>query len=235
MRTFFAMHCITRRNKNDNFYNKQLEELGYDEAIIPDSQMPNPRDIAQGQIDEPLIEKGKFQAKFLGTQAREGQLNLKRIYCANQKRCIETANIIAGELDYPVEIIVDERINARSYGEIAKQGMDTDKLKHFWKYKIDFNTLKMIALYLAAPEKIGAEPKSDFKSRVESFIHDIKYDFDDSLIVAGSDVWGLVQDQNYFYSYKNEKTADLRRGQFAFIDFSREKEVSKSNQSEQGK
>lgn len=238
MRTFFAMHCITRRNKDDAIYNRDLERLGYDEAPLPDSEMPSNVDIAQGQIDEPLIEKGKYQAMFIGEQMRNSPNKIKRIYVAKQQRCLQTAQIVASELGYPVQIVVDDRLNARSYGEIASQKMDSDKLKHFYKYPdvlTDINALRMIAFYLVAPEKIGAEPKGDFKARVKSFLHDGSYDFNDAMIIAGSDVWKFFKDENYFFAYKNEEKSELKRGQIAVIDFEREKEVKTIKSKEQEK
>lgn len=50
MKTYFALHCITRRNVDDPIYDEELEKLGYDEAPLPDSQIPTKIDIAQGQI-----------------------------------------------------------------------------------------------------------------------------------------------------------------------------------------
>ena len=82
-------------------------------------ELPSEIDIAQGQIDEPLNEKGKVQAKFLGKQVAAQRFKIKNIYCAKQIRCQETARIIARQLKSPVNIIVDQRLNARSYGIIA--------------------------------------------------------------------------------------------------------------------
>lgn len=226
MKTFFAMHCLTKRNKNENFYDKELQELGYDESKVHFSQLPSENDYATGQVDESLIEKGRFQAILLAKQLKNS--GIKRIYCADQKRCKETAQIIATQLGYSCEIIVDKRINARGYGVIADEAMDIDKLKHFWQHKdilTDIEKLKLIVYYLVAPEKIGAEPKSDFKARVKSFILDPKLDFNDALIVGGSDIWKRIKKDNYFYSYKGEKEADLHRGQLAKVDFTKEKEV----------
>ena len=237
MRTFFAMHCITRRNIDDPTYNADLERLGYDEAPLPDNQIPSKIDIAQGQIDEPLIEKGKFQAKLIAERLINSQNKIKRIYVAKQQRCLQTAQIVASELGYPVQIIVDDRLNARGYGEIAKNAMNADKLKHFYKYPdvlTDINSLRMIALFLLAPEKIGAEPKSDFKTRVQSFIHDGSRDFNDAMIIAGSDVWKFFQEENYFYAYKNEERP-LKRAEIAVVDFERQKEIKTIKSKEQEK
>ena len=228
MKTLFAMHCITKRNKNENFYDKELQELGYDESKVHFSQIPSEIDYATGQVDESLIEKGRFQALLLAKQVKDINWKVKRIYCADQKRCKETAQIIADNIGYPCEIIVDKRLNARGYGKIADEAMDIDKLKHFWKHKdvlTDIEKLKLIVYYLVAPEKIGAEPKSSFKERVKSFIHDPKINFNEALVIGGSDIWKRIKKDNYFYSYKGEKEAGLHRGQLAKVDFTKEKEV----------
>ena len=227
MRTLFAMHCITKRNLNDNYYDEKLKSLGYDDTNLPEDQIPSERDLATGQVDESLIEKGRFQAKLLAEQVKAVDFEVKRIYCADQKRCKETAEIIAKNLGYPCEIIVDKRLNARGYGKIADEAMDIDKLKHFWKHKDVFTnleTMKLIAFYLVAPEKIGAEPKSDFKARVHDFIHDPRINFNDAIVIGGSDIWKRIKKDNYFYSFKGEGESDLHRGQLARVDFSKEKE-----------
>lgn len=226
MKTLFALHCITKRNINDNFYNQELENLGYDETTLPNSELPSENDYATGQVDESLIEKGRFQALFLAKQIQELDWRIKRIYCGNQKRCKETAQIIANNLNYPCTIIVDERINARGYGEIAEKAMDTDKIKHFWKHKdiiMDIENMKLVALYLVSPEKIGAETKKSFNERVKNFIFDQNNNFNESLIIAGSDTWKKIKKDNFFYLYKNEESCELRRGQLACVDFTKQK------------
>ena len=227
MRTLFAMHCITKRNLNDSFYDEELKKLGYDEALVPADQKPSERDLATGQVDESLIEKGRFQARLLAEQVKAVDFHVKRIYCADQKRCKETAEIIANNIGYPCEIITDKRLNARGYGKIADEAMDIDKLKHFWQHRdviTNNKTMELILYYLVAPEKIGAEPKSKFKARLNSFIQDEEIDFNDALVVAGSDVWKRIKKDNIFYAYKDEDKSDLRRGQLAQVDFTREKE-----------
>ena len=227
MRTLFAMHCITKRNLNDNYYDEKLKSLGYDDTNLPEDQIPSERDLATGQVDESLIEKGRFQAKLLAEQVKAVDFEVKRIYCADQKRCKETAQIIAENIGYPCEIITDNRLNARGYGKIADEAMDIDKLKHFWLHKdviTNVDTMQLILYYLVAPEKIGAESKSKFKARLNSFIQDPSIDFNDALVVAGSDVWKRIKKDNIFYAYKDEDKADLRRGQLAQVDFTREKE-----------
>ena len=106
----------------------------------------------------------------MAKQVKAQDFQVKRIYCADQKRCKETAEIIAENIGYPCEIIVDKRLNARGYGVIADKAMDIDKLKHFWKHKdviTDIEKLKLIVYYLVAPEKIGAEAKSSFKEELK--------------------------------------------------------------------
>ena len=206
MKTLFALHCITKRNIDDKFYDKTLQALGYDEKNVHASQMPSAKDYAQGQIDEHLIEKGRFQAKLIAIQVKGADFKVKRIYCADQHRCKETAQIIAENIGYPCEIIVDARLNARSYGLIAEKAMDTDKLKHFWKHKdvlSDLESMKLIAFYLAKPEKIGAEPKDVFKARINEFLQDKNVDLNDALVVAGSDAWKIFKD--YPSKYEGQK------------------------------
>jgi len=234
MKTYFAMHGITKRNLDDSTpeYNKKLTDLGYDEAPLPDSEIPSKIEIAQGQIDERLIEKGRKQAESLAKQIIDFDLPITKIYCANQLRCILTAIIIADKLGLPLEIEnVDIRLDARSYGEIAEKGMETKLLKEFYKNldKLGFGGAKAILCYLFAPKKIRVEKKSDFNKRVHSFFDDKKADLENALIIAGSDVWSLNKKDNIFYLHKDEEKG-LKRGQLAFIDFDREKEPRKKSQ-----
>lgn len=229
MKTYFALHCITARNVDDNTFDNELEKLGYNEEKLPESERPTKIDIAQGQIDEPLIEKGRKQAEFIAKQINDKGIEIKKIFCADQLRCKETAVIIANHISSDCEIIVDPRINAKNYGIIAEEGMETDKLKHFWRYKMDARTLKIIAFYLLAPEKIKAEKKSDFKARINSFLMDKKEELDGALIVAGSDMWKEIENQNYHYAYDDEQNSKLKRGQLAFVNFEMQKEKNLQN------
>lgn len=229
MRTYFVLHGLTERNIDENAFDAELAKLGYDESKLTPEQLPSKVDIAQGQIDEPLNIKGKFLARFYAAQLNDRNADIQTIYCANQIRCKQTAEIIAKHLNKPCKIVVDDRINARSYGIIAEQKMDTDKLKHFWKYKMDTHTLKTIALYLLAPEQLGAEKKSDFRERINSFLQDNKENLDNALIVAGSDMWKEIQEQNYFYAYKGESNYKLKRGQVALVNFELQKNKNLQN------
>lgn len=76
--------------------------------------------IIAGTSETPLSAKGRVQAKQAGEQAKS--LNIDYILSSPQSRALETANIIAKEIGYPIEKIhVNKLFVERDYG--ALEGM----------------------------------------------------------------------------------------------------------------
>jgi len=218
LKTYFALHCITARNKDDNPTNLGLDLAGYNEKDCPKGEKPSKINVAQGQIDEPLIYKGRKQAESIALQIVNQNIKIKRIICGNQKRCKQTAEIIKEKLGNNIELIIEDRLVARNYGIIAEQKMDEGEMTHFWEVKKDsmeeYLTLyKTVALYLGKPELLGVEPKSDFEARVKSFFKENKSKLKNTLIIAGSDVYGYLAEKGSIFNFEGKaKENKLKRG-----------------------
>jgi broad specificity phosphatase PhoE len=77
----------------------------------------NAQKIYTGQIDTPLTEKGREQAKIAGEQAAKLQIDL--IVASPLIRSLETAQIIAKIIHYPKEkIVINPLFIERSFGSL---------------------------------------------------------------------------------------------------------------------
>lgn len=75
--------------------------------------------VYSGQIETPLTEKGRFQAKQAGRRAKEAGLNFDMIISSPLSRAHETARIIADELGISHEkLVLHESLKERNYGEL---------------------------------------------------------------------------------------------------------------------
>lgn len=78
----------------------------------------NAQRVFAGQIDTPLTEKGREQAKAVGKAAKGQHFDL--IVASPLIRAHETAEIIAREIGYPVEnIVVDDIFKEHYIGSLA--------------------------------------------------------------------------------------------------------------------
>ncbi len=72
-----------------------------------------------GSIDTPLLDEGRTQARKAGEGARN--LNIDCIVCSPLSRAHETAQIIAGQIGYPIDkIIINDLLKERDNG--SKEG-----------------------------------------------------------------------------------------------------------------
>lgn len=131
----------------------------------------NKKMIMQGALDTELNEIGKSQAKIASEEV--SKLNIDIIICSPQKRALETANIIAKKIDR--EIIVDERLRERSFGEL--QGVkieDILKENPLFLKKISTDDEYFIE---------GVESLEGVKSRIDSVLKFIKNDYNNKQIL----------------------------------------------------
>ena len=230
---FFAMHGITRDNpSSDDTFDEELKHLGYNKNN-EDFINNKIRDYAQTQNDEELSIKGVYQSIFLGKQLIQKHCEIQRIYCANHKRCLQTAQIVAKTIGQDVEIILDSRLNARFYSQVAEQILERYSEMCYGELPKSLRYTRCLRLYSVSASKFGVEAKNDFYSRLNSFFNDKKIQFDNSLVIAGRDVWDFIKAQNYYCTFEGGNVKDLKRGQLAFVDFSYNKEQSCSK--EQGR
>lgn len=274
--TFFALHSLTNRNENVQVYDKELEQKGYYskaiEKTLPIEERPSPKDRATGQIDLPLILKGEALAKHLADQIIESGCKIDKIYTGDQKRCRQTALIVAWHIfektGKKCNVIIDNsgKLDACGYGKIAEENKVIDELEHFWKYKFNPKNIALALTYVIAPKLIGADKKSDFRKRAYNFFNDINqnkmmtslscktnyqdlynynknyidkredfkavethqtFNFDNSLIIAGSDIWKILKNNSEVktkYAGKNSGL-ELNRGQLANIELPKELKI----------
>jgi len=92
------------------------------------TSVDNENEIASGQLDTPLSELGKQQARHLGERHREGDFSA--IFCSDLQRSYRTAEIAFGDT-FP--IIRDRRLREGNYGDFAgrpHQEIESVKLHH---------------------------------------------------------------------------------------------------------
>lgn len=79
--------------------------------------------VFAGQMDAPLTEKGRQEAKAAGEAARERHFDL--IVSSPLIRAFETAKIIASEIGYPAEnIVVNDIFKEHYIGDLAGKSWD---------------------------------------------------------------------------------------------------------------
>ena len=85
----------------------------------------NARHIFAGQTDTPLNDVGRRQAQLAGEQARQFDFDI--IVSSPLRRALETAQIIAGQIGFPLDkIIVNDSFQERSLGSL--EGMSWEEV-----------------------------------------------------------------------------------------------------------
>ena len=216
---FFALHGVTKENQScDKTFDAALEELGYNKA--QEEFINNKtRDYAKTQNDDELTLKGVYQSVFMGKQLLQENYEIKTIYCANHKRCLQTAQIIAKTLSPKTKIVIDSRLNARFYSKVAEEILEKYSEMCYGKLPKKLIFSKCLKLYSVAPSKFGVEPKNTFYARLENFFNDPNIKSENSLIVAGRDVWDFMKAKKLAISFKGNKITEIKRGQVVSVDF----------------
>lgn len=222
---YFAMHCQTARNIDDNGMDNYLSKYtDYDPKNTPKGEEPSKQDLVTGQVDLPLIYKGRKQAELIALQLmkKDPQKKVNKIICANQKRCKETALIVKDILEkngYSINLILDKRLNARGYGILADECLDIYELYHFYKakgsLKRKLKITKCALTFISMPKRLNAESKKDYKSRVVEAFNQYSSNLDNSLIVGGSDIYRFLEKRGSVLNYRDE---ELHRGELASVE-----------------
>lgn len=84
--------------------------------------------LIQGRNNNPLNNIGKSQAKKLGKYFKENNIVFDYIYSSPLLRAIQTAEIIAYELDYNDKIYLNQNFIERDFGELDGQSIDDESL-----------------------------------------------------------------------------------------------------------
>lgn len=82
----------------------------------------NKNKIIQGRFDIPLNDLGKEQAKK--TSKNFADINFDIIISSPLKRALETAHIIASQINYTDDIIIEEAFIERNFGEADGKNVD---------------------------------------------------------------------------------------------------------------
>ena len=147
----------------------------------------------QGSADIPLNEKGL-------EQAQQGKLNVKnisfdKIFCSPLIRAKQTANIV--NEDRHLDIVYDERLRERNYGEFEGTNKSSFNYNDFWAYNKNLKYTK-------------AENVQNFFARIYDFLDYLKSDYSDKniLIVCHAGVLKAIE------CYANGMMADDEIGPF---------------------
>lgn len=85
----------------------------------------NASGLVQGQVDIPLNDTGKKQAKELGISLKENNEHYDVIMASPLSRAYESATIIANELGYHDKVITDQRFVERDFYHLDGTPVET--------------------------------------------------------------------------------------------------------------
>jgi uncharacterized phosphatase len=111
----------------------------------------NVKRIFTGHLDLPLTKEGCRQAKLAAQDAKDLKIDL--IVTSPLARASKTAEIVAGEINYPIEkIVVSDLFKERSYGDL--HGQPYESVDH-----VDFDVIPEVetSAQLRARAKKGYE------------------------------------------------------------------------------
>lgn len=120
----------------------------------------------QGSADIPLNEYGKEQAQE--TKAILENISFDIIFCSPLIRAKQTAEIINSNRD--LDIIFDNRLRERNYGEFEGVSKSSFNYNDFWAYNKNLKYTK-------------AENVQDFFKRIYNFLDEIKISYSDKNIL----------------------------------------------------
>ena len=131
----------------------------------------------QGSKDIELNEKGISQAKDTADLLRNSSFDI--IFCSPLKRARQTAEII--NEDREINIIFDERLRERNYGEFEGTSKSSFDYNEFWAYQKNMKYEK-------------AENVQDFFKRINNFLDDItSKEYNNILIVCHAGVEKAIE------------------------------------------
>lgn len=166
----------------------------------------------QGKADIELNEKGIKQAEETRDSLKNEKIDL--ILCSPLKRALQTAEIINQGRN--INIIIDERVSERDFGEFEGMPNTDFDFNAFWSYKQNLKYEK-------------AENIKDFFERVYGFLDSIKHEYagERVLIVAHGGI--SIPVKCYFEGIPNQDTllalalgnCEVAKYNYKEIDFER--------------
>lgn len=131
----------------------------------------------QGSADIELNEKGLSQASNTADMLKDSAFDI--IFCSPLKRARQTAKIIND--DRGLNIVFDERLRERNYGEFEGTSKSSFDYNEFWSYQKNVKYKK-------------AENVQDFFRRIYSFLDDItSKEYNNILIVCHAGVEKAIE------------------------------------------
>ena len=127
----------------------------------------NKQKVMQGQIDIPLNETGKEQARELGKRLKD--IVFDYVFCSPLLRTRQTLENL--NLSSKTKLIYDDRLKERNYGEFEKTPKSSFDYNLFWNYSANIKYIK-------------AECCQDFFKRVISLFDEIKTKYKDKNILV---------------------------------------------------
>lgn len=93
----------------------------------------NVEGLYAGRTETPLVEEGRLQAKKASKLVKEHRIDL--IVSSPLSRSLETAQIVAREIGYPLnKIVVDNRLIERDFGKLETQPWSSS---HTYRYQLE--------------------------------------------------------------------------------------------------
>lgn len=132
----------------------------------------------QGLADIPLNNNGIKQANEV--KKKFDELDIDLIYCSPLIRAKQTAEII--NKNKKLNIIFDDRLKERNYGEFEGINKSTFNYNEFWAYRKNIHYKE-------------AENIQDFFERINVFLQELKYNYSDKniLIVTHAGVLKAIE------------------------------------------
>lgn len=141
--------------------------------------------VMQGQTDIPLNSIGITQAKLAGEKLKHKKFDA--IYCSPLTRAKQTLDNLGIELN---NVIYDDRLKERNYGEFEKQLKSSFNYNEFWNLGLDKKYKE-------------AESCKEFFDRVINFLEDITKHHAQILIVTHAGITKVCK--YYFEGLKDEE------------------------------
>lgn len=132
----------------------------------------------QGSADIPLNEKGLSQAEQAKLNVKD--ISIDKIFCSPLIRAKQTASIV--NQDRNLDIVYDDRLRERDYGEFEGTNKSSFNYNDFWAYNKNLQYNK-------------AENVKDFFARIYDFLDELKskYQNENILIVCHAGVLKAIQ------------------------------------------
>ena len=111
----------------------------------------------QGSADIPLNEKGLEQAEQAKINVKD--ISIDKIFCSPLIRAKQTASIV--NQDRNLDIVYDDRLRERDYGEFEGTNKSSFNYNDFWAYNKNLQYNK-------------AENVKDFFARIYDFLDELK-------------------------------------------------------------